>query len=140
MAIPSEYQRLAEQLGVTQAEEQSDGDFIRALQNLKRHRGLLAEARELGVVIRSRMTSAELRQAICDRQVVLLRERGIVPDAEVELGERVVRIQRIVTEGGYDPKVTVHYWIIRPWHKLNNQGRANHRAAKDVLEKAKLIR
>jgi hypothetical protein len=134
------YQQLAKQLGITQTPEQSDTDFIRWLDNLRNHRALLREAKELGVVITFGMKSFEIRQAICNRQQELLQERGFVPEAEVELGERNVRIQRIVVETGRDPKVTVHYWIIRPWSKLNNQGRANHRSAKDVLKNAKLIR
>lgn len=140
MAIPPMYQRLAERLGVTKPPEQSDLDFIRWLDNLRGHVALIREASGLGVSIQPGMTSAELRQAICDRQQELLKERGIVPEAEVELGERIVRIQRIAVEGGRKPKVTVHYWIIRPWYKANNnQGRANHRSAGDVLKKAKLI-
>lgn len=138
MAILPEYQQLAERLGVTKRPEQSDQDFMRWLDNLRNHVALVREARELDVPVQSGMTSVEIRQAICSRQVVLLQGRGFVIGAEVTLGDKTVEIKKIVAEGGRSPKVTVHYWTIRPWKNANNQGRANHKSAKEFLEKAKL--
>lgn len=85
------------------------------------------------------MTSLEIRQATCKRQLALLKERGFALKARATLGERTVKITKIVSEGGRKPKVTVHYWIISPWTNANNQGRANHRSAKEFLDKATLV-
>lgn len=142
MALSSEYQHLAKRLGITQLPGQSDQDFMRWLDNLRAHVALVREAKEIGVPVEFGMTSREIRQATCKRQLALLQERGFTPEARVtlkaELCDRNVKITKIVSEGGHKPKVTVHFWIISPWTNANNQGRANHRSAKEFLDKAKL--
>jgi hypothetical protein len=140
MAISPEYQQLAKQLGVVQSPEQSDLQFMQWLDNLRNHIALIREARDLGVTIQPGVKSAELRQAICSRQQELLQERGFVPEAVVKLGDRTVKIQKIVVQKGRHPKVTVHYWILSPWTNDNDRGRANHRPAKEILQRGELVR
>lgn len=120
---------------------------MRWLDNLQRHVELAREARKLGISVEFGMTSTELRQAIerrrlevCELQYQSLKKRGFVIGATLEIGDRIVRIQKIVVEKRPEPKVTVHYWIISPWTNKNNQGRANHRSAAEVLKKGKLVR
>lgn len=138
MAIPLEYRRLAKRLGITQAPGQSDEDFMLQVDNFRGHSKLLRQASSLGVKIQTGMTSAELRQAIHTREQELLTERGFVPEATIRLGERIVTIQRITVDDR-KLRITVHYWIERPWEKDNNRGRATHQPAKEVLKKGRLI-
>ncbi len=140
MALPTHYQQLADRLGVTKPVGQSDEVFIRWLDNLKKHISLVREAKGLGVSISFGMKSQELREAIKDHLCVLLKERGFVPQAKVKLGKRIIEIREIAVRAGRNPVVTVKYWIIEPWEKPNDRGRANHTDAQTMLKKGTLVK
>lgn len=139
MALPHKYQDLAKRLGLTRFEGESDQKFISRIEALRQHTDLLREARNLGLSLSARIKTADLRHAICAREIELLNERGFVQDAKVKLGERIVEIREIVKTPGREPKVTVKYWILEPWTGRTNQGRANHVSAKDMLKKGQII-
>src|SRR5215471_2872225 len=103
---------MAKELGVTQQPGQSDREFVEWLHNLRRHRGLINEAKDWGVQLCFGMTSAELRQAICDRQIKLLQERGFTVNARVAIFDRNVEIREIVQKEGKSSTIIVKYWII----------------------------
>lgn len=139
--IPQKYRQLAQEFKLTQKEGQSDDEFMAEIDRLRAHRGLICELMALGGKAEFGMTSARLRQAICERQMAVLTERGFVEKAEAFIGiepRRKVEIREIVHKGGRNPTVTVKYWIIEPWTNATNKGRANHKPAKEFLEKATL--
>ncbi len=139
--IPQQYQQLAEKFKLVQRDGQSDEDFMAEIDRLRGHQALIFELLELGGEVTFGITSVELRQAICARQMAVLTEKGFVKDAEAFIGtgpQRRVEIREIVHKGGRNPTVTVKYWIIGPWTGKNNQGRANHKSAAEFLKKATL--
>lgn len=140
--IPQKYRQLAKEFRLTQKGDQSDDDFMAEIDRLRGNRELIFELLKLGGEVSFGMTSAALRLAICQRQLVVLTERGFTKGAEMFVStdpERRVRIDEVVLDKSKrEPTVTVKYWIIEPWTGKNNQGRANHKSADDVLKNARL--
>ncbi|HYG84474.1 MAG TPA: hypothetical protein VD907_06390 [Verrucomicrobiae bacterium] len=139
MSLPREYQELAKMFGVTRKAGQTDEEFMRWLDNLRGHTGLLRKATEWQVPITNGMTSADLREAIQQQLLELLKERGFAPKVKVKLPntnnpERIVEIREIDVKSGKNPGITVKFWTISPWTKADNRGRANHEPAEVVLK------
>ncbi len=139
MALSSRHQQLAERFGVTKPPEQSEAAFSLWLERLSQHIGLINEAKGLGVTIRFGMKSKELRQAINDRLRALLKEQGFNPNAKVRFNQKIIEIREITVKRGRDAELIVKYWIVEPWTRTNNRGRATYIDAKTVLKKGKLV-
>jgi hypothetical protein len=140
MALPREYEELARRMGIARPPGVSDVAFMNQLDNFRDRSSLLRTANKLaGGESHFGMTSAELRLVIHKATLQLLTEGGFVKDAIFTIGERTVRLDKIVAVERPKPTVTVHYWILEPWDKPNNKGRANHRSGIDVLKNGKIL-
>ena len=130
--ISPDDKRLAESLGLTRRAGESEEEFLCRVYNLKGHATLLREAKEIGVNLTQGMTSAEVRRALCEQQLTLLKARGFIEEALFAVKpDQTLRLTKIVhNTHRTSPKVTVHYWIEKPWNNSTNQGRANHKPAK----------